>query len=387
MRQTEDVALKLAHLSDTHLGFRALSAVDSGVNQRELDVLTSFSKNLNSIAERDPDVIVHSGDFFHVVRPGNNAIIQAYRLLSNLQRKRGGRPFIIVAGNHDTPRSLDSGNILHLFNTIEGVRVFAARAEILEFPDLDLEILTVPNSSIAQKENVAWSPQRGRRYSVLVLHGMESEIAATMKTDGDFEFKATCPDRWTYVALGDVHTHHSFAPNACYAGATDFTSSNVWLEAEKPKGWVFFDSAAGQLEFVPIPTRPFFDLKWIDATGLTAEALELRLTENATWPKGDQLPVIRQVVTSIARETYIRLGIEWRQAIRARCLDYQLETKKTIEAFTARGANSEVGLTLEMEWTRHMEIAQVPPGIDSKKVADTGSLLLKEVEVDEVDPA
>lgn len=378
--------LTLAHLSDTHLGFRALSVMENGINQRELDVTASFSKCLNAILERDPDVIVHSGDFFHVVRPGNNAILAAYRRLSAIQKSRGYKPFIIVAGNHDTPRSMDSGNILHLFTTIEGVRVFGAKAEIIEFSDLDLEVLCVPNASIAQKENVAWSPQKGRKHSILVLHGMEAEIAATLKSEGDFEFKATCPERWSYVALGDVHTHHPFAPNACYAGATDFTSSNIWLEAGRPKGWVYFDTSKGQLEFVPVETRPLYDLKWIDATDLNAVDLEVKLASAAVWPT-NQMPIVRQVVQNIARETYNRLGIEWRQEIASRCLSYQLEARRPMEAFSSRGGDASPGMTLEMEWTRHMESAAIPPGIDAKRVTETGAELLKEVEVNEADPA
>lgn len=357
----------------------------NGVNQREADVLSAFTKCLASISERDPDIIVHSGDFFHLVRPGNLAIVNAYQKLTKIQKKRNGKPFIIIAGNHDTPQNLDLGNILDLFKAIEGVSVFLARAGIAEFSALDLEVLSVPSSSLARKENVAWAPQSSRKHSILILHGMESEIAATLKSEGDFEFKSTCPERWSYVALGDVHTHHAFAPNACYAGATEYTSSNMWLEVGKPKGWVYFDTSVGQLEFVPIATRPAYDLRWIDATGLTAADLEPLLVEGAKWPRGE-MPIVRQVVTNIARETYNRLGIEWRQEILGRCLHYQLDVRRAVEAFSSRSGDG-TGLTLEMEWSQHIESALIPPGMDRKRISETGALMLKEVEVDEVDPA
>ncbi len=40
-------------------------------------------------------------------------------------------------------------------------------------------------------------------------------------------------------------TNHLFtqvAPNAYYAGATEFTSPNLWEEAGKPKGFVLYDT-------------------------------------------------------------------------------------------------------------------------------------------------
>lgn len=381
------VALTLAHLSDTHLGFRAFSAVDpQGVNQREVDVMGSFSRCLNAILERDPDIVVHSGDFFHVVRPGNHSIIGAFRRLSAFQQKRDFKPFLLVAGNHDTPRSSDLGNLLHLFAAIEGVQVYAGRGESFEIPALDLEVLAVPHNSLVNKENIAWTPQTSRKNSLLVLHGMEAQVAVDLKTEGDFEFRDTGSERWTYVALGDVHTHHPYTRNACYSGATDFTSSNIWLEAKRPKGWVYFDAAQGELEFVAGTTRELYDLPWIDATDLTAEQLEDRLAANAKWPES-QRPIVRQVVQNLSREVSSRLRLDWRQGITSRCLNYQLETRRPLEAFTPRGAETGPSMTLEMEWIRHMETAVVPPGLDAKKVSDAGVALLKEVEIDEADPA
>src|ERR1044072_8074904 len=101
--------MKLAHISDTHLGYFAYGKTSQGkLNQREVDVVGTFKKCLDSILERDPDIVVHSGDFFHVVRPSNYSLIAAYKLLSAFQAKRMGRPFVIIGGNHDTPQSAES---------------------------------------------------------------------------------------------------------------------------------------------------------------------------------------------------------------------------------------------------------------------------------------
>src|SRR5689334_22713252 len=110
-----DSAMTIAHLSDTHLGFRAYGkTTPDGFNQREVDVMRTFRTCLDQIAEADPDIVVHSGDFFHVVRPSNATIVAAFKALTAFQTKRGGRPFILIGGNHDTPRITESGNILAL---------------------------------------------------------------------------------------------------------------------------------------------------------------------------------------------------------------------------------------------------------------------------------
>ena len=68
--------LKVVHLADLHLGFRAYARyAKSGVNQREEDVCRSFSESVNNIIEISPDVILVAGDVFHSVRP-SNAIIK-----------------------------------------------------------------------------------------------------------------------------------------------------------------------------------------------------------------------------------------------------------------------------------------------------------------------
>src|SRR5579862_1895734 len=145
--------MKLAHISDTHLGYSAYGKAANGrMNQREVDVLETFQHCLNAIAERDPDVVIHSGDFFHVVRPTNYALIGAYRMLSRFQNRRMGKPFVIIGGNHDTPQTVESANILDLFADIEGVSVEARMAKLVETPIAS--VLCVPHKSLAAKENI-----------------------------------------------------------------------------------------------------------------------------------------------------------------------------------------------------------------------------------------
>jgi DNA repair exonuclease SbcCD nuclease subunit len=377
------VALTLAHLSDTHLGFRAFSRTDEfGVNMRERDVMQTFTASLNAIADRDPDLVVHSGDFFHVVRPSNSAIVATFRRLTDFQTKRRGKPLVIIAGNHDTPRSSDSGNLLNLFTAIDGVKVATQRAEALEIAELDAEVLCIPHPSLAAHENVLWRPSLGRKHSVLVLHGMESSVAAKLRIDSsEFEFRETGADGWTYVALGDVHVHQKLAPNSCYPGSTDFASSDPWGEIGIPKGWVWFDSAVGDLEFVPVQTRLIIDLPRIDGAGLSPVELAEKLVANAKWD-AEAFPVVRQRIQSVTREVWSRMGVEWRREIAARALNYQPTPSAPAETWAADIGHSS-SLTLEAEWARHVAAASLPGGVTRDEVATKGLEYLQEVEAGE----
>src|SRR5262249_15655860 len=152
----------------------------------------------------DPDVVVHAGDLFHVVRPSNGTIVWAYRAINELQQKRKGKPFVLIGGNHDTPRTADSGNILTLFADIPGVVLATRAARSFDFPKLDLEVLWVPSHSLRQREQQEFEPTIGRKHGLLTIHGMEA-AALPYNYHPDFDFSETQSDRWTYVALGDYH--------------------------------------------------------------------------------------------------------------------------------------------------------------------------------------
>ena len=116
--------MKIAHLADLHLGYRAYHRVNArGGNMREADVADAFRQAVNRIMELRPDLVLVAGDVFHTVRPSNTAIADAFRQFSLLADRLPDVPIVMIAGNHDSPRSADTGNILNLFREIDGVRV------------------------------------------------------------------------------------------------------------------------------------------------------------------------------------------------------------------------------------------------------------------------
>src|SRR5687767_1932633 len=101
--------MRLVHLSDLHLGFRQYQRLTpAGINQREADVALSFRRALDRVIELRPDVVVIGGDVFHTVRPSNPSILDAFRQFMRLGRALPDALVVMVAGNHDAPRTTET---------------------------------------------------------------------------------------------------------------------------------------------------------------------------------------------------------------------------------------------------------------------------------------
>ncbi|HEU4474146.1 MAG TPA: metallophosphoesterase, partial [Gemmatimonadales bacterium] len=162
--------MRLAHLADPHLGIRQYQRqTPSGINQREADVAHAFRLAMDGVIAARPDAVVVVGDLFHSVRPTNAAILFAFKQFQRLREALPDAPIVLVAGNHDTPRSVETGSILRLFEEV-GVDVAADEARLLEYPSLDLSILAVPHGPLASSEPPSLRSASKAGYRVLALH-------------------------------------------------------------------------------------------------------------------------------------------------------------------------------------------------------------------------
>src|SRR6478752_4743816 len=139
--------VKLAHIADPHLGIRQYHRqTPSGINQREADVAHAFRSAVDDVLEARPEAVVVAGDLFHSVRPTNAAIVFAFRQFQRLREALPAAPIVLVAGNHDTPRSTETGSILRLFEEL-GVDVATDEPRRLVYPALDLSVFAVPRQA------------------------------------------------------------------------------------------------------------------------------------------------------------------------------------------------------------------------------------------------
>ncbi|MEP6904916.1 MAG: metallophosphoesterase, partial [Gemmatimonadales bacterium] len=275
--------MRFVHLSDLHLGYRQYQRqTPSGINQREADVAAAFRKAIDKTIELQPDLVLIGGDIFHTVRPTNPALLHAYMQFSRLREMLPDCEIIMIAGNHDRPRTSETVSILGLFRSLN-IRVVVDDAERIPLRGGEVSVLAVP---FGLRPRPRLDPDPNARHNILFIHDEVEGVVRKYGTIaeravGDLTIEELGPQRWSYVALGHYHVYHSVAPNAYYSGSLDYTSSNVWGEADEEiekriggKGFVEHDVETGAHTFHSIaPTRRVINLPELSAAGLTADEL------------------------------------------------------------------------------------------------------------------
>ena len=164
--------MKLAHIADPHLGIRQYHRqTPTGINQREADVAQAFRAAIDGVIAARPDAVVVAGDLFHSVRPTNAAIVFAFRQFQRLREALPEAPIVLIAGNHDTPRSAETGSILRLFEEL-GVDVADRRAPAagVSASSISRARRAAPGADGARR-GPCCGPKATRARQVLVLHG------------------------------------------------------------------------------------------------------------------------------------------------------------------------------------------------------------------------
>jgi exonuclease SbcD len=366
--------MKIVHLADLHLGFRAYHRVTArGMNVREADVADAFRRAVARTVELRPDLVLIAGDVFHTVRPSNAAIAEAFRQLSVLCEGLPDVPVVLIAGNHDSPRSSDTGNILALFREIPGVVVVAEEARAVSLPQVEASVLCLPHNALAAEDAgpTAMEPDPAARHNVLMLHGTVGGSVAEQKLRYVTEYGGAVvadtdigPERWDYVALGHYHIATELAPNMWYAGGIERTSTNVWMEAEGPKGFLEYDSERRRATFHPVETRPVVDLARLSAKGLTSAETDERIRAAVeSVPGGIAGKLVRLVVTDIPRPVVRELNHRRIREWKAEALHFHLDARPPeIRRVAASGApvrrqtlQEQVSSYLAKHWTLSSE--------------------------------
>lgn len=336
--------MKLAHLADLHLGFRQFDRqTPRGGNQREADVAEAFRRAVDDVLEQRPDLILVAGDVFHSVRPTNPAILF---LFQQLQRVRAGlpdTPVVVIAGNHDTPRSAETGTILRLYQAL-GVEIVTDQARRFAFPRLDTSVLAVPHQALIQPDRPAMRPERGVTFNVLMTHGTWpglGEERGTMEYGGaPLAREDLAPAQWDYVALGHYHVAHAVEPNVWYSGSLDYIPPNPWGQMDEEaggkrrgKGYLMVDLPAARVEFRAIQApRRFMELGPIRGAGRTAKEIDELIAEQvrAAKPAIDD-HVVRLVVYDASRATARDLDHAAIRSYKARALNFHLDLRRPEE--------------------------------------------------------
>lgn len=285
-----------------------------------------------------PDLVLVAGDVFHSSRPTNAAILHAFRQFLRLRTELPNAPVVMVAGDHDTPRTTESGSIMGLFEQI-GISVAAQEAKRFAFPALELSVLAVPDvpGPLAQL-----APDPTARHNVLVIHADVTDVVPRYYAELDRATVAISRSdlaiqQWSYVALGHYHVHRRVSDNAFYSGSLDYTSLNVWYDRSeqeelglKGKGFVEFDLSTGAHTFHYVPaSRDFIELREIKARNMSVAEIDAAIRREVDRVRGGiDDKVVRLTIRDIPRHVARELDHRALREYKKRALSFHLDARK-----------------------------------------------------------
>lgn len=360
-------------MADVHLGYRRYNKLSKlGVNQRELDVNLAFQEAITRIISLKPDVTIIAGDLFHAVRPSNSIVTFCFRQLRRLARDTRA-PVIIVAGNHETPKRVDTGSVLQLFSEIENVYVAESGYEVFTFKDKGLAVSCLPHTALLDLSTVSLRADDRFAHNILVVHGQVNERWVSDFGGAEVELKALAPHEWDYIALGHVHIHRPVALNAAYSGALEHTSNNIWSEASVGKGFLEVSLPGGKRTFHPLTSpREVVVLEALEVEGLEPQevmgGIKERLDSIAGGMDGK---IVRLEVRGLSRETYRHLDHKELRVLRSRALNLNLDITFASTTPHAR-AVGQAGKGLLKDQLREFSKSFEVPGASHEEI---GSLL------------
>jgi hypothetical protein len=288
-----------------------------------------------------PDAILVAGDIFHSVRPTNPAILFAFHQFQRLREALPDAPLIILSGNHDTPRSTETGSILELFESL-GAEVVSLESRRLAFPALGLSVLAVPHTALVSPDRPELRPQGDEPHQVLMLHGEVEGIFPSDRSAVEYGGAVLSPEElarggWSYVALGHYHVQREVGPRVWYSGALDYVSPNPWGELAderehgiRGKGWLLVDLPAGTVERQPVaPARRVIDLPPIGGEGRSAVELDQALAAALSGIDGGYAnQIVRQVMRNVPRHVGREMNHVAIRGYKAEALHFQLDLRR-----------------------------------------------------------
>ncbi len=273
--------MKILHTADSHLGYSAYNPLDeNGINARESDLYDAFDWMVDLAVKEKIDAVIHAGDLFHNIRPSNRALGFAFQSLRKLREKN--IPFIVIAGNHETPRMRRTGSIFRVLENDQNIRpIYGLGTGRVELGDCLVQgIGHIPNGDSFAEAIGSLEPDGRFQYNIAMLHVGIGGISVF--ATGDFNEHVMpagkIPHDFDYVALGHYHEHTKIRDGVYYSGSLEKLS---FSEKDHEKGVRVVDLARGTSDFVPYQARNMLALGPLDAKGLDSSAIENWIRECA----------------------------------------------------------------------------------------------------------
>jgi DNA repair exonuclease SbcCD nuclease subunit len=336
--------VRVAHISDTHLGTRPRTGVRYNVWGQEMrsqllenDFYERFTELFDKISELDPPVelVVHSGDLYNSPWEGNPSqppVVAQETAITVLQNfiEKTGIPVLIIEGNHGLYRLLEVSLLDSLKLAVPGLNVATQQdlkqavkdgeplvrsydnLDVYCFPFMDSAVLKSAGLTASFDDWITSHQSRVRsRPSIAVAHGMDLDETL---------FKSIFSMDYDYIALGHDHHQHQQSKGAWYAG-----SPERWRfdETRHDKGFLVIDIEEGS-EPVVTPQILEFD--------------RLILNEKLTIAKDDTVESITDKVYSLFDKKGVKT--DWNPNTAARI-------RLVFEGKATRVSSFDLGMALE----------------------------------------
>lgn len=367
--------MRIAHIADAHLGYRAYNRITSqGINRREADVFKAFQAALSKVAEIKPDLILIAGDLFHVVRPSNLTIQHTFAEFARLRAKCDA-PVVIIGGNHDSPRSADTGCILDLLTNLPGIHIAHSEYVQAKLDNLDTSVFCLCHRALPHMSSLKIEPDTSSKHNILIAHGTVEGVVRHAYDIFELSRSQVISDAWDYIAFGHYHCFTELAPNAYYAGSLEYTSTSIWSETKVEKGFIEYDLDDHKLvQFHKTDTRDVIDLRPIDAQEVAAPELNTMIHRRIeSVPGGHFDKIVRLVVENLPRSVQSDLDFSLVRQIRSEALHFDLQLRPPSRSSrSADGRDAGVAKPLEEEWDDFAKAHEVPGGVDRERFISIG---------------
>ncbi|MFA5348413.1 MAG: DNA repair exonuclease [Methanoregula sp.] len=320
--------MHLIHIADTHLGLAAFNRLDpeSGMNLREKQIYDNFLSATDVIIKQKPDVLVHAGDLFDVVKPKTRAYTTVLEALDRLHA--AGIPFIVIAGNHSMVKTRYTTSPYEVL-TYHPSRITAAykfRYEKVEIGDTVFHL--IPNMLRPEDYRTAFDQIEfsGSCNNVLVTHGLATAIRdKRLATVAEHELDSTIlSDKFDYIALGHYHRQCQITDNAWYSGSTEYLT---YGEIGDEKGGLVVDPSRHEVCHLSLPCTPMVDLGSIPCEGMHPKDITGEIVARITRMQVPAQAMVQVTLDGMSREHGKGIDMKDLSCVREQLLDLKIRVK------------------------------------------------------------
>jgi exonuclease SbcD len=378
--------MRIFHVADTHIGYSAYRRIDeaTGLNQREVDTYDAFTQFVDRAIAEKPDLILHAGDLFDSVRPTNRAI--SFVLEQLLKLNEADIPFVVISGNHETPRLKETGSVFSLFEHIPNVHaVYSDSYEVVELDGVRIHAIPHCENIEAEKQKLLTSNIDHRTsttgLNVALLHVSVYGAGKQMFLMDEFnEQLITIHDLtgFDYVALGHYHGYTRVRDDAYYAGSTERFSFNEVREAKGFLEVLLREGCGREVRFHELQTRAMEDLEPVICTDLDEHEIKRAITDRIK-ESNPQDKVVRLKVQDIPLSVYHVLDFDDLKRLTRSAVHFEIkyEFRRDNEALTAEQPSFR---SLHTEFKHFMELYAVGTEVDKKRLKELGLRYMQEEE-------